>query len=150
MRLGKSVLRRDAGQPLVCWRRSLFDILRVIFPASVLSRHSVERWRSARVVLSETQILHGEFQMRTMLTCTVALMTFSALHDATAQQSLSPGPAPIEQRGVDPALGSESGKAGTQEPSAASPAVETQDKAVFVNGALNVPGAPKDSQTVPA
>ena len=40
-----------------------------------------------------------------------------------------------------------SGKTGKEEPSAHAP---TQNTAVFVDGKLNVPGAPADSQTVPA
>ncbi len=88
--------------------------------------------------------------MRAILACTAVLMALSAPHGATAQQAPSPGSTPTEQQGVDRATRSESGKAGTQEPSAASPAAEARDKDAFVNGALNVPGAPKDSQTVPA
>jgi hypothetical protein len=88
--------------------------------------------------------------MRTIFTCTVALMTLAAPHIAAAQQASSPGSTPIQQQGIDRTLSTESGKAGTQEPSATSPAAETQNNGVFVNGALNVPGAPKDSQTVPA
>ena len=47
----------------------------------------------------------------------------------------------------DKATHSVSGRAGTEEPGSHAP---SQDTAVFVNGALNVPGAPADSQTVPA
>ena len=47
----------------------------------------------------------------------------------------------------DKATHSVSGRAGTEEPGSHGP---SQDTAVFVNGALNVPGAPADSQTVPA
>ena len=47
----------------------------------------------------------------------------------------------------DKATHSTAGRAGTEEPGSHAP---SQDTAVFVNGALNVPGAPADSQTVPA
>jgi len=47
----------------------------------------------------------------------------------------------------DRATHSTTGRAGAEEPGSHAP---TQDTAVFVNGALNVPGAPADSQTVPA
>ena len=47
----------------------------------------------------------------------------------------------------DKATHSTAGRAGTEEPGSHAP---TQNTAVFVNGALNVPGAPTDSQTVPA
>ena len=102
--------------------------------------------------------------MRTIFAYTAALMAFAVPPGAIAQNTLpavtqqSPaqqtppsGSTQKEQQGVDRAIRSESGKAGTQEPSAASPAAEVKEnEAVFVNGALNVPGAPKDSQTVPA
>jgi hypothetical protein len=47
----------------------------------------------------------------------------------------------------DQAVHSVSGRGGKEEPGSHAP---TQDTAVFVNGKLNVPGAPADSQTVPA
>jgi hypothetical protein len=54
---------------------------------------------------------------------------------------------PQQEDQAKDAIHTPSGKAGTNEPSANVP---TQDQSVLVNGALNVPGAPKDSQTVPA
>jgi hypothetical protein len=48
---------------------------------------------------------------------------------------------------VDQATHTVSGRAGKQEPGSHAP---SQDAAVFVDGKLNVPGAPTDSQTVPA
>src|SRR5262249_5954695 len=53
---------------------------------------------------------------------------------------------PQHQRQTDDALQSESGRAGKREPLPQA----TTEGPVFMNGALNVPGAPKDSQTVPA
>jgi hypothetical protein len=47
----------------------------------------------------------------------------------------------------DKATHSTAGRAGAEEPGSHAP---SQDTAVFVNGVLNVPGAPTDSQTVPA
>jgi len=52
---------------------------------------------------------------------------------------------PQHQGQVDRAINSESGRAGKDEP-----LPRKDDNSVFVNGALNVPGAPKDSETVPA
>jgi hypothetical protein len=54
---------------------------------------------------------------------------------------------PQQEEQAKEAIHTPSGKAGTNEPSANVP---TEDQSVLVNGALNVPGAPKDSQTVPA
>jgi hypothetical protein len=67
-------------------------------------------------------------------------------------QELPPSQHPEQQRGVEEYLRSKSGQDGKQEPSASAndKAVEDRADAVFVNGALNVPGAPKDTQTVPA
>jgi hypothetical protein len=48
----------------------------------------------------------------------------------------------------DNATHSTAGRAGTEEPGSHAPSQDTA--AVSVNGALNVPGAPADSQTVPA
>jgi hypothetical protein len=54
---------------------------------------------------------------------------------------------PQDQHNVDKALESESGRTGTQEPL---PQTKSDGKPPLVNGAWNVPGAPKDSQTVPS
>src|SRR5262245_17408347 len=43
-----------------------------------------------------------------------------------------------------------SGKTGMEEPSSHAPAAKPESNAVFVNGALAVPGAPENSDTVPA
>jgi hypothetical protein len=77
---------------------------------------------------------------------TSALILLATLGVAAAQQPApqSPGSAP-HQNQVDRALNTESGRAGKDEP-----LPNKDDTAVFVNGALNVPGAPADSQTVPA
>jgi hypothetical protein len=61
------------------------------------------------------------------------------------EQNAQPG-SPGHQRQVDDALESESGRAGKAEPLPQA----SSDGPVFVDGALNVPGAPKDSETVPA
>jgi hypothetical protein len=61
------------------------------------------------------------------------------------KQGAQPG-SPGHQRQVDDALKSESGRAGKAEPLPQA----SSDGPMFVDGALNVPGAPKDSETVPA
>jgi hypothetical protein len=43
-----------------------------------------------------------------------------------------------------------SGKAGEEEPSSHAPSAQPQQNAAFVNGALAVPGAPANTDTVPA
>jgi hypothetical protein len=79
----------------------------------------------------------------------------------TQDQSGSSQVAPTtsQQRQGEQAVSTPSGKTGKEEPSAHAPSQSTsqnavqstaQDTAVFVDGRLNVPGAPKDSQTVPA
>lgn len=52
-----------------------------------------------------------------------------------------------QQRQGEQAVSTPSGKTGKEEPSSHAP---TLDTAVFADGRLNVPGAPADSQTVPA
>jgi hypothetical protein len=52
-----------------------------------------------------------------------------------------------QQRQGEQAVSTPSGKTGKEEPTAHAP---TQSTAVLVDGKLNVPGAPADSQTVPA
>ena len=61
------------------------------------------------------------------------------------KQDALPG-SPGHERQVDDALKSESGRAGKAEPLPQA----SSDGPVFVDGALNVPGAPKDSETVSA
>jgi Protein of unknown function (DUF1236) len=66
-----------------------------------------------------------------------------------AQQPSPPADAQ-QQSQQDKAQQTPSGKAGKEEPSANAPTVKPVDDKVFVNGALAVPGAPADTQTVPA
>jgi hypothetical protein len=97
--------------------------------------------------------------MRYVLVPLIALSCAAAFGIAGAQtqtpqqqQKSAPSSAPGQPRGVDDHLSSTPGKNGKQEPSAAAnnDAKEKADNRVFVNGALNVPGAAADSQTVPA
>jgi hypothetical protein len=79
-------------------------------------------------------------------TLVLALLGGTAI--AVAQQ---PPPADAQQQQQqEKAQQTPSGKTGTDEPSSHAPAAKPQDNAVFVNGALAVPGAPENSDTVPA
>jgi hypothetical protein len=69
----------------------------------------------------------------------------SATNDQSGPSSAAPTTS--QQGQGDKATHSVSGRGGKEEPGSHAP---SQDTAVFVNGALNVPGAPADSQTVPA
>ena len=55
-----------------------------------------------------------------------------------------------QQQQGEQAVSTPSGKAGKEEPSSHAPTQAQAPTPVLVNGALNVPGAPADSQTVPA
>lgn len=66
---------------------------------------------------------------------------------ATPPESLS---APRQDAEADKAMKRPSGKLGTEEPSSHTPTVPPPETAVFVNGALAVPGASNDTDTVPA
>ena len=86
--------------------------------------------------------------LRPSLACAIALGTMLAGTPASLRaQNAGPPAASEQQRQADEAVQSPSGKAGKHEPSANAP---THDQPVLSNGALNVPGAPSDSHTVPA
>ncbi len=68
---------------------------------------------------------------------------------ARAQQPAAP-PEPQQQPQQEKAQETPSGKAGTAEPSSHAPTRKPADTAALVNGALAVPGAAADSDTVPA
>jgi len=87
---------------------------------------------------------------RPLLSSAAALIALSAMagfnaRAEDAQQNAAPTTNQNSQG--DNAAHSTTGRAGAEEPGSSAP---TQNDAVFVNGALNVPGAPADSQTVPA
>jgi hypothetical protein len=63
------------------------------------------------------------------------------------QSGAGPLAQPEHQQQADDAMHTAPGRAGTDEPASHA---QTKDEPVLVNGALNVAGAPKDSQTVPA
>jgi hypothetical protein len=67
-------------------------------------------------------------------------------------------PQAADPKQIDPSLDAvqkkaqetQEGKTGTVEPTALLPSVKPLDTAVFINGALAVPGAPTEGQTVPS
>jgi hypothetical protein len=67
---------------------------------------------------------------------------------AAAQQP--PPPAAAQQQQHEKMLQTPSGQSGKEEPSSHVPTDKPAPEAVLVNGALAVPGAPTDSDTVPA
>ena len=81
----------------------------------------------------------------------LALLGSTALGagDAVAQQP-PPAVEPQQQQQQEKALQTESGKMGKEEPSSHAPSQKPTDNSVFVNGALAVPGAPANTDTVPA
>jgi glucose/arabinose dehydrogenase len=79
----------------------------------------------------------------------LVLALLGGMSVAAAQQP--PPAADAQQREQqEKAQQTPSGKTGTEEPSAHAPAAKPQSNAVLVNGALAVPGAPENSDTVPA
>src|SRR2546423_9498380 len=68
---------------------------------------------------------------------------------SAAQQPPPPGDAQ-QQSQQEKAQQSPSGKMGKEEPSSHAPGTQPQPNAAFVNGALAVPGAPANTDTVPA
>ena len=87
---------------------------------------------------------------RPLLSSAAALIVLSTLAGYAARAEDAPqnaAPTTNQNSQGDRATHSTTGRAGAEEPGSHAP---TQNTAVFVNGALNVPGAPADSQTVPA
>jgi hypothetical protein len=69
---------------------------------------------------------------------------------AVAQQQQPPAAEPQQQQQQEKAQQTPSGKMGKEEPSSHAPSAKPADNSVFVNGALAVPGAPENTDTVPA
>jgi hypothetical protein len=78
----------------------------------------------------------------------LVLILFGAAGIAAAQQSSPAGPQQQQQQ--EKAQQTPSGKMGKEEPSSHAPSDKPADNSVFVNGALAVPGAPANTDTVPA
>ena len=89
--------------------------------------------------------MHREF----LRTVSLSLMLLGATVVAPAQQPSPPADAQ-QQSQQEKAQETQSGKTGTVEPSAHAPTDKPAANAVFINGALAVPDAPANSQTVPA
>lgn len=85
-------------------------------------------------------------------TSAIALALLGGAAIAAAQQPSPPADArqQSQQSQQEKAQQTPSGKAGTEEPSSNAPTVKPRDDAVLVDGALAVPGAPADTDTVPA
>ena len=89
--------------------------------------------------------------MRPELLRTRAVLVLTLLGTAgiaAAQQS--PPAEPQQQQQQEKAQQTPSGKMGKEEPSSHAPSDKPADNSVFVNGALAVPGAPANTDTVPA
>jgi glucose/arabinose dehydrogenase len=82
-------------------------------------------------------------------TTSIALALLGSTAIAAAQQPPPPAD-PQQQSQQEKAQQTPSGKLGTTEPSAQAPSSKPLDTAVLVDGALAVPGAPTDTDTVPA
>jgi hypothetical protein len=82
-------------------------------------------------------------------TCAVLVLAlWGAVGSAAAQQS--PAAESQQQQQQDKAQQTPSGKMGKEEPSSHAPSDKPADNSVFINGALAVPGAPANTDTVPA
>src|SRR2546430_1317775 len=82
-------------------------------------------------------------------TVALALAFVGSIGLAAAQQPTPPVDAQ-QQSQQEKAQQTPSGKMGAEEPSSHTPNAKPQENAVFVNGALAVPGAPANTDTVPA
>jgi Protein of unknown function (DUF1236) len=86
--------------------------------------------------------------MRATLSILVALLGGAGIFDQSMAQQPAPSADGQQQQQQEKAQQTPAGKAGTEEPSSHAPASTPQE--VLVNGALAVPGAPTDTDTVPA
>jgi hypothetical protein len=93
-------------------------------------------------------IMAGEY-FRTLVRGIIPLVTIVATADFAVAQGQPPAPEPQQKVQQENWQHTPSGKVGKEEPSshAATDAVVT---AAFINGALAVPGAPTDTDTIPA
>src|SRR6476646_9506897 len=73
-----------------------------------------------------------------------------ALLGSTALSAGNAAAEPQQQQQQEKAQQTPSGKMGAEEPSSHAPSQKPADNSVFVNGALAVPGAPENTDTVPA
>lgn len=87
--------------------------------------------------------------MRLFLSAAALAALIAVSGPVSAQQPQPPADAQQQNAG-EKATQTPQGKAGAEEPSAHVATDRPTDMDVFVNGKLNVPGAPADSQTVPA
>ena len=79
----------------------------------------------------------------------VTLAFLLGLGFAAAQQGENMAD-PKQNAQQEKAQQTEGGRAGTTEPSSVAPTAKPEETAPFVDGRLTAPGAPADSQTVPA
>ena len=88
-------------------------------------------------------------QYALLRTSALALAFVAGIGLTAAQQP--PPPADAQQKGQqEKAQQTQSGQTGAEEPSSHAPSANPPANAVFVNGALAVPGAPANTDTVPA
>jgi hypothetical protein len=87
--------------------------------------------------------------MRALRSGLVTIAILLGLGVAFAQQGENLA-SPQQKAQQEKAQQTKEGQAGTTEPSSHTPTARPDESWVFENGRLNVPGAPADSQTVPA
>jgi len=78
----------------------------------------------------------------------VAGTGLAVAQDKPANNMAPPGVDPAQQNSPQP--GNKAEENATQEPSSRAPTAKPEDNQVLVNGRLNVPGAPENSDAVPA
>jgi len=98
--------------------------------------------------------VHGAMQedsvMRATLAGIVAVVMVLGLSIAGAEQGGENLATPDQKGNQEKAQHSEPGRAGAQEPGSEHPTTKPEETAALMNGRLTAPGAPTDSQMVPA
>ena len=92
----------------------------------------------------------GRLDRETVGRCDLTLILTFVASSSFAQAPRSPLTEPSQQDQADKALQTKSGQNGKEEPSSHAATAPTAPEAVFVNGALAVPGAPLETDTVPS
>lgn len=97
--------------------------------------------------------MHGLLRCGAITTALLFGLAFAGAQQPQGQGNEGRGKnlaAPGQQQQQEKAQQTEAGRAGTTEPSAEAKTAKPEDSAAFVDGRLAAPGAPADSQTVPA
>jgi hypothetical protein len=97
--------------------------------------------------MQQEDAMRRSFQAGVAVTAMLAGLGFALAQQPPANDKLQ---TPQAEKAQKDSQQTQEGKAGTTEPSSNLPSDQPKENAVFINGALAVPGAPTEGETVPA